>query len=123
MGVNALIKKVLSEVGIKPERFGLQWASAAEAPRFVKLITEFTKEVQALGPLGHAEGLSPEEAKARIAKALALVSDRKLRMGLGTATKAIRKDALYTQEQVTAVIEEKLGKTITSGLAGGSDAA
>lgn len=116
MGVNALIKKVLAEVGIKPERFGLQWASAAEAPRFVKLITEFTKEIQALGPLGEAEGLSPEEAKARIAKALALVSDRKLRMGLGNATKAIRKDALFTQEQITAVIEEKLGKTITAGL-------
>lgn len=122
MGVNALIKKILSEVGIKPERFGLQWASAAEAPRFVKLITEFTREVQALGPLGQAEGLSPEEAKARIAKALALVSDRKVRMGLGTATKAIRKDALYTQEQITAVVEEKLGKTITAGLSG-SDAA
>lgn len=122
MGVNALIKKVLAEVGIKPERFGLQWASAAEAPRFVKLITEFTKEMQALGPLGQAEGLSPEEAKARIQKALALVSDRKLRMGLGTATKAIRKDALVTQEQITAVIEEKLSKTITAGL-GGSEAA
>lgn len=122
MGVNALIKKILGEVGIKPERFGLQWASAAEAPRFVKLITEFTREVQALGPLGQAEGLSPEEAKARIAKALALVSDRKVRMGLGTATKAIRKDALYTQEQITAVVEEKLGKTITAGLSG-SDAA
>ena len=122
MGVNALIRKVLSEVGIKPERFGLQWASAAEAPRFVKLITEFTKEVQALGPLGQAEGLSPEEAKARIDKALALVSDRKLRMGLGNVSKSIRKDALHTQEQITAAVEEKLAKTITAGL-GSSEAA
>ena len=122
MGVNALIRKVLAEVGIKPERFGLQWASAAEAPRFVKLITEFTKEVQALGPLGQAEGLSPAEAKARIAKALELVSDRKLRMGLGNVSKAIRKDALHTQEEITAVIEEKLAKTISSGL-GNSEAA
>jgi len=121
MGVNALLKKVLSEVGIKPERFGLRWASAAEAPRFVKLITEFTKEVQALGPLGHAEGLSPEEARARIDKALALVSDRKLRMGLGNISKSIRKEALHTQEQITAAVEEKLAKTITSGL-GGSEA-
>lgn len=122
MGVNALIRKVLAEVGIKPERFGLQWASAAEAPRFVKLITEFTKEVQTLGPLGQAEGLSPAEARVRIDKALALVSDRKLRMGLGNVSKSIRKEALHTQEQITAVIEEKLGKTISSGL-GGSEAA
>ena len=122
MGVNAVIKKVLAEVGIKPERFGLQWASAAEAPRFVKLITEFTKEMQALGPLGQAEGLSPEEAKARIKKALDLVSDRKLRMGLGNVSKSIRKDALLTQEQITAAVEEKLSKTITAGL-GSSEAA
>jgi hypothetical protein len=122
MGVNAVIKKVLAEVGIRPERFGLQWASAAEAPRFVKLITEFTKEMQALGPLGQAEGLSPEEAKARIRKALDLVSDRKLRMGLGNVSKSIRKDALLTQEQITAAVEEKLAKTIASGL-GSSEAA
>lgn len=122
MGVNAVIKKVLAEVGIKPERFGLQWASAAEAPRFVKLITEFTKEMQALGPLGQAEGLSPEEARARIKKALDLVSDRKLRMGLGNVSKSIRKDALLTQEQITAAVEEKLAKTIASGL-GSSEAA
>ena len=122
MGVNALIKKVLAEVGIKPERFGLEWASAAEAPRFVKLITEFTKEMQALGPLGQAEGLSKEEVKERIDKALALVSDKKLRMGLGTATKTIRKDALHTQQEITALIEEKLAKTIASGL-GKSEAA
>jgi len=119
MGVSALVKKVLAEVGIKPERFGLQWASAAEAPRFVKLITDFTIKTRELGPIGQAEGLSPEELKIRIDKALALVSDRKLRIALGNATKTIRKEANFTQEFITSVIEDKLGKAITAGLAGG----
>jgi len=118
MGMSALVKKVLAEVGIKPERFGLQWASAAEAPRFVKLITDFTMKTKELGPIGQAEGLSPEELKVRIGKALALVSDRKLRIALGNATKTIRKEANFTQEFITGVIEEKLGKTITAGLEG-----
>lgn len=116
MGVSALVKKVLAEVGIKPERFNLQWASAAEAPRFVKLITEFTQQVKELGPIGQAEGLEPDELKSRIDTALNLVSGRKLRMGLGNATKAIRKEANWSQAHITSVIEDKLGKTIESGL-------
>lgn len=119
MGVSALVKKVLVEVGIKPERFGLQWASAAEAPRFVKLITDFTLKMKELGPIGQAEGLTPEDLQIRISKALALVSDRKLRIALGNATKTIRKEANFTQEFITSVIEDKLGKTITAGLEGG----
>jgi len=119
MGVSALVKKVLAEVGINPDRFGLQWASAAEAPRFVKLITDFTMKTRELGPIGQAEGLSPEELKVRIDKALALVSDRKLRIALGNATKTIRKESIFTQDSITALIEDKLAKTITTGLEGG----
>ena len=92
--------------------------SRAEAPRFVKLITDFTAKVKELGPLGAAEGLSPEEAKAKAELALKLVSDRKLRVALGNATKTIRKEANFTQEFITGVIEEKLGKAITAGLEG-----
>jgi len=42
-------EKVLAEVGINPDRFSIEWASAAEAPRFVKLITEFTIKMKELG--------------------------------------------------------------------------
>ncbi len=87
MGVNALVKKVLVESGIKAERFNLKWASAAEAPRFVQLITDFTKQVKELGPLGEAEGMKPDEVKAVLEKALAVVSDKKLRVGFGNVTK------------------------------------
>jgi len=118
MGVGALVKKVLGEVGIKPERFSLQWASAAEAPRFVRLITEFTRSVRELGPMGQAEGLSPEEVKVRLDKAVALVSDRKIRIALGNTTKTIRKEGKFTEEFISGLIEEKLGKTIKSGLEG-----
>ena len=103
-------------MGIRPERFNLQWASAAEAPRFVKLITEFTKEMKELGPIGQIEGIAPDELKARIEKALALVSDKKLRVAFGNATKTIRKEGGCTQEFITGVIEDKLGKSISAGL-------
>lgn len=117
MGVNALIHKILKEIGISPERFNLKWASAAEAPRFVKLITDFNASVKALGPLGQPEGLKPEEVKERIDKALALVSDMKLRVGFGNVTKTLRKEgSKLTPATIAEVIDDKLTKSITAGL-------
>jgi hypothetical protein len=116
MGVNALVSNVLEGIGVNPERFSLQWASAAEAPRFVKLITEFTNKIKELGPLGQAEGIEPDEMKARLDKALAAVSSRKVRMVFGMTTKSIRKEGIFTHEYINAVIGEKLSKAITGAL-------
>ena len=116
MGMNSLVHKVLTGIGVKEERFALQWASAAEAPRFVKLITEFTGKIKELGPLGEAEGIEPEEMKKRLDTALGAVSDRKVRMFFGTATKSIRKEGIFTQEYISSVIDEKLTKTVTAAL-------
>ncbi len=119
MGINGLIHRILDEVGIKKERYSLKWASAAEAPRFVKLVTGFTQQIKELGPLGEAEGLKPEEIKERINKALALVSDRKLRMGYGNVAKALRKEGTKVNDEIIAsLINEKLTKTIDAGLSG-----
>jgi len=116
MSVNVLVRKILKEIGINPERYNLKWASAAEAPRFVKLITEFTARIRDLGPLGQAEGIKPEEIKVRIAKALELVNSQKLRMSFGTATRTLRKDNDYSDAHLTEVIEDKLSKAIAAGL-------
>ena len=117
MGVDALVKKILTEIGINPARFNLQWASAAEAPRFVKLITDFTAQVKELGPLGASEGIDPKELKKRIDKALQLVSDRKLRVGFGNVTKTLRKEgSKVTEAQIVSLVDEKLTKTITEAL-------
>lgn len=116
MGVNALVKKVLQEVGIREERYTLQWASAAEAPHFVQLITRFTQQVKELGPIGQAEGLSPEELKTRIDKALAAVSDQKVRIAFGNATKAVRKDAIWTNEHIGQIVNEKMEKSLATAL-------
>ena len=115
MSVNGLIRKVLVEVGLHPDRFNLKWASAAEAPRFVKLITEYTATVKELGPLGAIEKLSPEESAERAKKALEMVSDRKLRMGFGNLTKNLREEVPgLTDETISQAIDEKLTKTISS---------
>jgi len=116
MGMNALVLNILEEVGINPERFSLQWASAAEAPRFVKLITEFTGKMKELGPLGESEGIAPDELKSKLEKGLAAVSSKKVRMVYGNTAKSIRKEGNFTQEHISSVIKEKLNKAITGAL-------
>jgi len=46
-----LLRNLLSYVGINPDRLRLAWVSAAEAPRFVQVTTEFVDEIRELGPL------------------------------------------------------------------------
>ena len=110
--MDALVKKVLRDVGIREERFSLQWASAAEAPLFVKLITEFTENMKELGPIGEAEGLSPEEVRERIQKGLDAVSSQKVRVSFGNAAKAVRKDGIWTAEHIDGIINTKMEKSL-----------
>jgi len=117
MGADALVRKVLEEVGIRPERYDLQWASAAEAPRFVQLITDFTRQMKELGPLGQAEGLNPDEVKERLQKALDAVSSQKVRISFGNATKAVRKDSVWTSDHIDEVIMTKTSKSLDKALA------
>ncbi len=46
-----LLKKMLPQFGIDPRRVRLEWISAAESSKFVKVMDEFIEEVRKLGPL------------------------------------------------------------------------
>ena len=52
-----LLQKVLQEQGIEPERFRLEWVSAAEGEKFARVVREMTEQVRALGPLKWPEAL------------------------------------------------------------------
>jgi len=46
-----LLKKLLSQMGIEPERVRLDWVSASEGERFARIVNEITESVRSLGPL------------------------------------------------------------------------
>ncbi len=46
-----LLRRVLAQMGIEPQRVKLVWASAAEGVRLAEEITKMVEEVRALGPL------------------------------------------------------------------------
>jgi len=45
-----LLKKLLEQYGLAPERLRLEWISAAEGEKFQKTIKEFVEEIKELGP-------------------------------------------------------------------------
>ncbi len=47
----ALLKNVLKELDIDPERIRLEWVSAGEGMRFQEVINEFIQKITLLGPI------------------------------------------------------------------------
>jgi len=45
-----LLKKLIKEFGIEPERLRLEWVSASEGDRFATVIKDMTEEIKKLGP-------------------------------------------------------------------------
>lgn len=46
-----ITKRIVEGMGVDPRRVRLEWVSASEGGRFTSLVTEFTDEIRALGPL------------------------------------------------------------------------
>ncbi len=109
MVVAETCRQTLKDIGVEPERLSLDWASAAEAPRFVELITGYVKRIKGMGALGTGEG---EEAKPvidrRLKAAVRAASARKPRTSLGTLSKGLHKGGDYTPEAIEAGVAKKV---------------
>jgi len=46
-----ILKKLLKQFGIEPERVRLEWISATEATKLVKVTKDFVETIRKLGPL------------------------------------------------------------------------
>jgi len=55
-----LLRKMLAQMGIEPERLRLEWISAAEGERLRDVVNSFTQEIAALGPLRLKPGVGSE---------------------------------------------------------------
>ena len=56
-----LLKRVVAQMGIEPQRLKLLWASAAEGAIFTEEVTKFTEEIRTLGPLNWPTSGDAEE--------------------------------------------------------------
>jgi len=90
----------------------LDWASAAEAPLYVELITKFTERVKELGPLGSSDAKPLEEIKAKLVAAQSAASNVKLRTQFAKLTQELRQENDYSSQLIETRMSEKLNDAI-----------
>ena len=115
--MEGFVKKILANIGIDSSRFALKWASAAEGPRFVRLITDFTDRIKSFGPLGKPEGVSKDDLQIKLLAAKNALEKVKLRTGFGKLTKEFRKESDYSDQTIKDKVNEKLSNSISTEIA------
>lgn len=73
-----LCKKLLSHLGIDPDRLRLEWIAASEGSRFAEVMNDFVKRQKEMGPLGEKEGLDSGALRGRLEAVQKLVPYIKL---------------------------------------------
>lgn len=115
----SLVHEMLDRLGVNRERFLIEWASAAEGPNFVKIITAFTQRLAALGPLGQAEGEAPQALRRKLAEAAESARGRKLRTGLINASKEMMKAGDFSRPAIAGLVQNKCKKALQEIYDGG----
>ncbi len=59
-----LLRRMLEQMGVEPERFRLEWISASEGERLRAVVNEMVEQVRALGPFRKSEQTEPVEEAA-----------------------------------------------------------
>ena len=88
---------MLERLQLNPNRLSLQWVSAAEAPRFVSLITSFSERIRELGSLGSSEGLDADHLRVKLKAAVMALEGKRLRMVVARQAKFMKQGNTYRE--------------------------
>ena len=77
-GMVGIVKKLLEQIGLDPERLRLEWVSAGEGIRFAEVMNDFSVKLKKMGPVGKSEGVAEDVLKRRLDAALKMVPYIKL---------------------------------------------
>lgn len=107
-----LINTILEHLQIDTGRTMLEWVSAAEAPRFVRVITEFTDRIRKLGLMGQSEGLDRQVLMHKLKAAKMATEKMKLRVAFAKQAKQMKEEGIYDQfpseEKLKAVLVDEM---------------
>ena len=106
-----LCRKLLTLVGIDPQRLRLEWISSAEGSRFAEVVNDFSQTVKSLGPLGKGEGIDQNVLAFRLKTLqsmipyIKLVEDKRLRVPL-KSVEAV--EAFYDSDEFDTMFREMI---------------
>ncbi len=104
-----LCKKIMQHIGLDPERLRIEFMSGADGALLAEYTDDFTRSVKELGPLGEAEGLSPEDLQLKLEAVRKLVPYIKLvereRLRVPVKSKA-EYDKFFESDETSRLIKE-----------------
>jgi F420-non-reducing hydrogenase iron-sulfur subunit len=103
---------IMKDLEINPNRLSLEWVSAAEGPRFVSLITKFTRRMKELGPLGSSEALDLEHLRVRLKVAKTALEGKRLRMIIARQAKYRKQGDTYRDIPPDHKLQAEFEKTL-----------
>ncbi len=103
-----MITWLLRLIGIREERFKLEWVSSAEPTRLVEDIKVFFNRVKDLGKIGVSEGLSVEDVEFRLSSAVEVCKNMQVRTTYGNIAKELKKLRDFSVDTISRKVEEKL---------------
>ncbi len=112
-----LVRRILGDLKVNPERLSLEWVSAAEAPRFVEVITGFTERIKDLGPFGSSEGLDVDHLKVKLKAAKMALEGRRLRMVFARQAKFKKHEGAYREIPADHKLHGDLNKALEAEMA------
>ena len=104
-----LCRKIMEHIGLNPERLRIEFMSGGEGILFADVINDFSKKVEALGPLGKGEGMDENELKTKIQEVSKLIPYIKMvkREKLGSRLENREAhDALFTRDEVDRLFRD-----------------
>lgn len=88
---------MLERFQVNQGRLSLEWVSAAEGPRFVTLITNFTEQIRELGPFNSSENLGIERVRIKLTAAKMALEGKRLRMVIARQAKYMKQGDTYRE--------------------------
>ncbi len=118
LGNMHLCKKLMTHIGILPDRLRLEWISASEGSRFAELMDEFVRQLEAMGPLGQGEGLEEQALKRKLEAVSKLVPYIKLvereRLRVPTKTEEAYNE-FFASDLANKVFDEAIADELVIG--------
>lgn len=113
-------KELLEIVGVNPERLYVDWISAAEGQQFAQIVTSFTDQLKAMGPLfpegrttGQPESRSSDSLVFRLSAAMSALSSDRIRWLIGRQEMLVEGENVYGEH----IDEEEYQKLLLESLA------
>lgn len=73
-----ICRRLLTYIGVNPERLRLEWLSSSEGSRFAELMNDFSRQIGEFGPLGEGEGLDEDALRIKLEAVTQLIPYMKL---------------------------------------------